>query len=329
MLLELDVSIIEFFNSWSDIDFVKYIFLALTYLGNEYFFIGLIGTCYWAVNKKVAKEVGIAAFYAMWFNGLFKSFFNRLRPYQQSPESIICGDDSILAEDASGEHFLVDGPNGKYLQSSSSSFPSGHSQGASATFNSFAISLKKKWVWILATVLCVLVMVSRMVLGVHYLTDVLFGYASGLLIVELVYMIRKRLKNEYIFHFIVLGCFLIITCLSPIWNEKPKDLFTMFGVTSGTILGLIFEEKKVNFSHTKCIWKNIIRVLLGVAIVFALKEGLKPLFSLIYGDSTYFSYVFDCIRYFIMTFVGIGVYPILIKKWKLLNDKEEPNVVRE
>jgi len=321
--IQWDISIVEFFNNLTNNDFLKYLFLGITYLGNEYVFIVLIGTTYWAINKKAAKDVGIAAFYAMMFNGLFKGFFNRLRPFQESPSTITCRDNSILATNNLGEYYYVDGPNGQYLASSSTSFPSGHAQGASATYNSFAKVIKKKWGWIVANILCLLVMISRMALGVHYLTDVLAGWAIGFVIIMLVFYLRKKVKKEIYLHIVLLSAFGITTFLSPLWSDAPKDLFTMWGVSAGLILGMFFEEKKVNFSHTKSIWKNILRVVIGLAIVLILKIGLKPLFYLFCDEGTYLSYVFDLLRYFIMTFVGVGIYPLLIKKCKFLNDSKD------
>ena len=60
------------------------------------------------------------------------------------------------------------------------SFPSGHSQMSAGLFFSAAFRLKKGWAWILAPVLTLLVMLSRLYLGVHYPTDVLAGAALGI-----------------------------------------------------------------------------------------------------------------------------------------------------
>jgi len=313
---EWDAKIVEFFNNITDIPFFKYVFQGISYLGTEYAVIALFGIVYWIFDKKMAKDVGVAAFIAMLFNGFFKGIVNRPRPFQQF-EEITCRDESILYDD--GRTF-----NTKYLtevrQSTSTSFPSGHSQNASALYNGFAFELNKKWIFILANVLALLVMISRMALGVHFFTDVVCGYLIGLFVVVLFNKLRKYFKNEcYLVHSVIL-VFTVITFLSPIWAKESKDMFDMLGVVYGLILGMALEEKKIDFKPVKTWWKAVLRFVFGLAIVLGFKTGIKFLYSSWCEEGTYLYYVFDLIRYGLFTFIACGVYPILIKKWKLLND---------
>jgi len=318
-----EINIVEFFNQITSIEFFRLFFKFFNNFGSETVFIVLIGATYWAINKKVAKDVGIAAFYAMMFNNLFKSFFNRLRPFQQSPSTIECRDTSILSKDLNGNYIEVNGEYGTYYQSTSSSFPSGHAQGASSVYNSYAMSLKKKWVWIVASILCALVMIARMALGVHFFTDVLVGYLVGIGVSALIFYLRKKVKNELILHIVVLSTFTVLTFLSPLWSDATRDMFITLGTSVGLIGGMLFEEKKVDFKMTKNVWKAILRVVIGIAIAFVLKIGLKYLYSWAFDEGTYLANVCDMLRYMILVFIAVGVYPIFIKKWKFLNDKEE------
>lgn len=61
------------------------------------------------------------------------------------------------------------------------SFPSGHSQGAMSVYGYLANNLKKTWLYILPF----LVALSRIVLGVHTLRDVVFGLIIGLIFIRL------------------------------------------------------------------------------------------------------------------------------------------------
>ena len=323
MQWDWDISIIEFFNKFSETAFGTKFFQFLSFIGTEYVYILLFGVLYWCIDKKFAREVAGAAFVGMLTNAGIKSFFNRLRPFQQSPNTITCRDTSILATDSKGNYISVDSPNGTYLQSTSSSFPSGHAQNASSFYNSFAKSLKKNWAWIVGNIICVLVMISRMVLGVHFLTDVLSGYLFGLGTIELVYFLRSKFKNEYHLYYIIIAVFGVLTFLSPIWSDHTRDLFTVYGSYVGLIIGFQFEEKHVGFLMTKSFWKNLIRLLLGLGIVIALKVLLKYTYSFWTIEGTYLANIFDFIRYGLMIFAGVGLYPLLIKKWSFLNDKVE------
>ena len=54
---------------------------------------------------------------------------------------------------------------------------------------------------------------------------------------------------------------------------------------------------------------KILRVVIGLAILIILKVGLKAIFPK--------KLVFDFIRYFMVVFFGIGLYPAIFKKFKL------------
>jgi undecaprenyl-diphosphatase len=87
-------------------------------------------------------------------------------------------------------------PDIALLPSSSSSFPSGH---ATAVFSTLAILDREfpkiRWFWLTFSLIVVL---SRLYLGMHYLTDVvmgaLIGYSVSLLVVE--YKTRKTANKK-------------------------------------------------------------------------------------------------------------------------------------
>ena len=54
---------------------------------------------------------------------------------------------------------------------------------------------------------------------------------------------------------------------------------------------------------------KVLRVVIGIAILLLIKSGLK----IIFPDEA----IFHFIRYTLVTFVGIGVYPAIFKKIKL------------
>lgn len=322
-----DVNIVEFINNFTQDAHLSTLFKLISYLGTEYVVIVIFGLLYWGLNKRMAKEMGYATFYGMVTNNLLKSFFNFLRPFQERPESIKCLDESILLVDKNGNHVLSE--SGTYYLSSSSSFPSGHSQGSSSIYNSFAKSSNKKWVWIISSVLCALVMLSRMALGVHSFLDVLTGYLVGICVIEVIYFVRKKMKNEMILHISILSVFGILTLLSPLWSSQTRDLFTTFGIALGMVIGFYIEEKYINFEGVKTWWKVALRLVFGVAIILLCKIVLKLPYQYFVNEGSYLGNVLDMLRYFIMIVVGTTLYPMLIKKIPFLNEKEAPEEYRE
>ena len=80
------------------------------------------------------------------------------------------------------------------------------------------------------------------------------------------------------------------------------------GTYLGFVIGIYIEKKYVNFSNQGSTRSKVIRVLLGVLILLVLQVGLKALLPS--------QIIFSFIRYTLISFVGIGIYPMIFKKFK-------------
>lgn len=86
------------------------------------------------------------------------------------------------------------------------SFPSGHAMISMVCYGLFAYflvkKLKKRWlkfmVYMVFTILILLIGLSRYVINVHYLTDVLAGFFIGYLLLISYIFLYERLKNRHI-----------------------------------------------------------------------------------------------------------------------------------
>ena len=192
------------------------------------------------------------------------------------------------------------------------SFPSGHSSGSVANYTSVAAYLKKKWAWALGILIPLLVGFSRFCVGVHFPTDVLFGWALGLCVVMLVPFFQKKFEKRWVFYLIIL------LLAVPGWFYcKTNDFYTSYGMMVGFFAGDLFEEKYVKFKNTKCWWKMILRVLGGGAVYFALNALLKmPFSSSFLHAGTFLSYLVRAIRYAVILFVDVAIYPLCFDRIK-------------
>lgn len=86
---------------------------------------------------------------------------------------------------------------------SSSSFPSGHAASGAAALGAIAVLVAERlpshrartWLWIAVVVAGVAVGLSRIALGVHYVTDVLAGWCFGLAWLAGCLLVRDRLTS--------------------------------------------------------------------------------------------------------------------------------------
>ena len=192
--------------------------------------------------------------------------------------------------------------------SSSYSFPSGHSQEIGAVSFTLAAYFKKKKFWIIAAIVTLLVMYSRVFLGVHWPLDVLVGGLLGLGIGVLGHYLFTKFPNKRI---IIYFAMVLISFLALIFANKP-DTYKAIGAMLGFAVGALVEHKYVNFEIKGVSkGKRVLRIVVGLVLLLGLKIGLKPLFLLI-ADHV----IFDLLRYFILVFIAIAIYPWIFKKLK-------------
>ena len=172
------------------------------------------------------------------------------------------------------------------------SFPSGHTQGTASFWSAIAIYLKKNYMYGISALIIILVAISRLYLGVHYPKDVLFG------------AIFNKVNNKIALYFIT-----FIIFIPALLYAHSADFIKGMGTFLGFALGIYVEKKYVNFSVEGKSINKILRVVIGLAILILLKVGLKAVFPN--------KLVFHFLRYFIIVFFGIGLYPAIFKKLKL------------
>ncbi len=269
-----------------------------TMFGEEMATILVLGFCYWSWKKELGKFIGRNACVAMVANPMIKNVFLRLRPYMSNIEGVQC----LKPVDPNADTMDV--------TAQGYSFPSGHSSGSVSNYTSLAVFLKKKWAVAVGVLIPLLVGVSRVCLGVHFPTDVLFGWALGLSVVLLVPFFQKKFEKRWVFYLIIL-----LLALPGWFYCKTNDFYTSYGMMVGFFAGDLFEEKYVKFKNTKCWWKMILRVLGGGAIYFALNTLLKlPFSSSFLSSGTFLAYLVRAARYAVILFVDVAIYPMIFDK---------------
>ena len=268
--------------------------------GEEMVTILVLGFCYWGWKKELGKFIGRNACVAMVANPMIKNVFLRLRPYMVCPE-VKC----LKPVEPSAD--IMD------VAAQGYSFPSGHSSGSVANFTSLSVYLKKKWAVAVGVVIPLLVGVSRFCVGVHFPTDVLFGWALGLTVVLLVPFFQKKFEKLWVYYLV-----LLVLALPGWFYCKTNDFFTSYGMMLGFFAGDLFEEKYVKFKNTTCWWKMILRVLGGGAVYFGLNSLLKlPFSSSFLNSGTTLAYLVRALRYALILFVDVAIYPMCFDRIKL------------
>lgn len=260
--------------------FFDFLFQLITICGEQIVLISIISIIYWALDKKFGEYIAYSVLTSVLLNNAIKDIFKMKRPIGEE------GIRTLREQTATGY-----------------SFPSGHTQGASSFYGAMAIYLKKRVMYIIATVMIILIGFSRLYLGVHYPKDVIVGGILGVLTSLICYKLYNRVENKMLLYVITFAIF-----IPALTFAHSADFIKGMGTYLGFIIGIYIEKKYVNFSTEGSTGNKIIRVLLGIVILLVLQLGLKVLLPS--------GRVFSFIRYVLISLVGIGVYPMAFKKFK-------------
>ena len=270
--------------------FFTSLFEGITILGEETLVILLVVALWFAVDSKLAQKVFFVTICSTGLNGIIKNIAQVPRPFDK-------GVVPVRKETATGF-----------------SFPSGHTQNFSTWSTLFAIKFKKKWLAVLVSVLIALVAFSRLYLGVHYPSDVIVGLALGVgmaFLGDYLFEHVKDVKKLYVAVLIIFAPFIIYFLI--VAHERFAGFFKAFGMVGGLTLIAFLQEKTQPLSYDVPWWKKLIRIVIGVAIAFVLKEGLK-IFKM---GGLHVDLVLDALRYFAVVFAVGYLCPLIFKKIKI------------
>lgn len=255
------------------------------------------------------KEAGqrlalIVACVNMWLP-MIKSVVLRPRPYMEYPDrlkALALSDESAEAMDVAAQGY---------------SFPSMHSASVPALYFALAKEVKKKWLWIVAGVLTVVVGFSRVVAGMHYPTDVLAGWILGFAVLGMFALLDRYIHKEWLYYLI-----LLISALPGVFYVRTTDYFTALGCLIGAVAAFSFERRYVNYEDTRRIPAMILRILGAVLIYLVVNTLLKlPFDKEFLAGTSLAAFLIRTARYAIIMFLVMGVYPIMFPLFERVGKK--------
>ena len=275
--------------------------LAVTLLGEETAFLVLALIVFWCVDKKQGYFLMAVGFCGTILNQFLKLLFRVPRPWALDENFTIL---EQAREAAAGY-----------------SFPSGHTQMAVGTFGALAVTTDRKPLKVLCWTLAALVAFSRMYIDVHTPYDV---GVSVLIALALVYGMRKPVMNGGMKEMKIVIAGLLIMALGLLayveWWNFPEDMdlhnlesgeknaYTMLGCLTGVAVVYIAERTYVNFETKAVWWDQILKIVLGLALVLAVKEGLRSPLEGVFG-----TYPGRAVRYFLIVLTAGLLWPMTFR----------------
>ncbi len=279
--MNFQVEVIKFIQSFSN-SFLDVFFEFLTLFGEETILVLLAAFIFLSVDKNKGYKLIFTIASGTCFNALIKNIVKFERPI--GIEGIV----SNRVETATGY-----------------SFPSGHTQATSTFWTSLSIIVKNKNLYVFSAILITLVAVSRLYLGVHWPTDVIFGALFGVLwaiIIGKVFDYIQKNKN----YKLLIGSSLVFVILTILLGDN--DFYKSAGLLLGLSIGYVIEDKYVNLSIDMTKRNKSITYVVLIVGLLIIKSGLKLIFPQ--------TLIFSMIRYFLVGFWAFGITPVIAIKLK-------------
>lgn len=282
---------------------------AVTQLGGEVIFIVAAVVVFWCVSKWEGYYLMTIAFCGTVLNQFLKLICRVPRPWVRDPNFTIV--ESARAE-ATGY-----------------SFPSGHTQNAIGIFGGMARWGGRRWVRLGLTVLALIIAFSRMYLGVHTPADVGVSLVLAAALVLGLYPLMRRAQEKPRYMGYVLAAMLVVSGAFVVFVETcgfPADMdaenlasgignaWKMLGAVAGMTLAWLLDRRYIHFETQAVWWVQVIKVAVGMALLLAIKSGLKaPLLALLGHEG-----LAGGVRYFLLVLVAGAVWPLVFRpmsKW--------------
>lgn len=293
-----------------------------TFLGTEDFYALVMPVLVWSIDYGLGLRVGIILLSGNSLNAILKWVFLQPRPY------------------------WYDGRVSGLVSESSLGVPSGHSQNPASIYGLIAVSLKRRWVWVIALMLIFLIGLSRITLGAHFTLDVVVGWTVGFLFLWAFLRLEKpvttwlhslsfskQIGSVFLFSLgLILIGFLVLGATSGFqipadWEAnagETLDAFNPNGLISsaaslfGLGAGALWLDRNGGFSAKGEIWKRVVRFVIGVIVTLAILEGLGSVFP---RNPDLLSYGLRFLRYGLMGFWVSGLAPAVFKRVGLAEGK--------
>lgn len=294
-------------------------------LGEENFYLAILPLIYWSLDKRLGKQLGYIFLISVALNPLLKQALRGPRPFWL--------DNSLQLSAAEGY-----------------GVPSGHVQQTTVLYLFIASWLRRSWVWLLAILMVILMALSRVYLGVHFVHDAVGGLLVGLILLSASWLwLRYRAPN---FSRRILGQRMLVVLLTPLglaliyaltvlavnqfdWSpawaafmpEADAESLAGMGTAVGSLLGfgvgILLEGSRIRFRTQGALWRRAARYVIGIVVTLALWSGLSAIFP---RDPLWLGVPLRILRYFLVLLWVSYYAPLVFVRLRLAERDPDPGI---
>lgn len=298
--------------------YLTHFFRAASFFGSASFYVFFTILLYVMWDKRLAVRLTVVVLLTMSFNDLLKIFIKNPRPF---------------VSDGTYEKKWAVSPAEARTLALEYSTPSGHAMGSAAFYSYLLGFTRNRFVRLGLVLLIVLIGVSRPYLGVHYVEDVLLGWAIGLLFGLCAFRYTERLAN--LWRDVPHGLQIAITVAGSvaIWlltlalngwqiDSQVRETTLYCGWLTGIVIACPLELRIVNFDPRSAgPAAKLLRYILSIALMMAVSLGLAAAFAPLAAKATFPGSALDYLRYAAASVAGMFFAPFIFCKLKLASSR--------
>ena len=295
------------------------LFLLASEIGDTQGYV-LIGTLIYVVfDKRLAVRLSILVLLASCLNHVLKISIGNPRPFMQEGDYL--------------QKWAVPPDNAHELAAEYST-PSGHAMAAASFYAYLYGCVRRLPVRIIAVLAILLIGLSRPYLGVHYVGDILLGWAVGLgtALIALRYadgisLAWSRLPWRWQIGISVAASLTVWIATLAIndwrFDGQPRAFMGAAGTLTGLVIARPLELGLVNFDpKSGSVLAKIVRYLLTVALALLTLKGLGAAFGAMTDSFSLAGYLLQYVRYIAVGIVSLFLAPLIFTRLGLAKAEE-------
>ncbi len=306
----MDYEIVLFFNQIGG-SFLESALRLFNFFGTELFFILFIPFFFWCINKSIGKRLLILLLITYYLNLVLKGLIQRSRPFY-----------SESGRKGGVENRL--GDVGRY------GLPSTYTMVVS-TFWFYLSSLSSKISVKLISILIIIISgISRLVLGVNYLSDIVLAVLISLIVLLLFKIFEpgitdlcnQRYSVSQRIFLTIFSAITTIVIVQFLGLENIYESIAIIGVFLGSFLGIVLEKEYIGFKVDGALVTRLGRYFIGVVILSFTYFIFDEIYSFFELDNGLFIFI----KYSVISFVATYPIPYIFVKMNLADNSSSDHL---
>jgi membrane-associated phospholipid phosphatase len=311
--LHFHLAFVQFLADHRNI-YLTHFFHTASFFGSATFYVFFTILLYVMWDKRLAVRLTVVVLLTMAFNDLLKILIKNPRPF--------------VADGTYEKKWAVSPAEARTLALEYST-PSGHAMGSAAFYTYLLAFTRSRLIRVGIVLLIVLIGVSRPYLGVHYVEDVLLGWAIGLLFglgasryTDRLAKLWREVPHGLQIAITVAGSAVVwlLTLALNGWqiDSQVREMTIYCGWLTGIVIACPLELRIVNFDPRSAgPAAKFLRYILSIGIMIAILLILDSAFAPFAGNASIIGSALDYLRFAAASVAGMFFAPFIFCKMKL------------